>query len=103
MEKERITTHIKSISESYCKEIPDDLDLLDQMEIMYWNLWIQFGVLKENVALIDRLQLNLNEFTWTKEARNAFYKSSDHKRVLKLMKKEDKLAEWSDNCEPKTV
>ena len=103
MEKERAPSHIKTISESYCKEIPDDIELMDQMEILYWNLWVQFGITQDNVALIDRLQLSLNEFTWSKRAKNAFYKIDDHKRVLNLMKKEDKLAEWSANCEPQTV
>ena len=103
MEKERTSTHIKSISESFCKEIPDDIKLVDQMEILYWNLWSQFGITKENVALIDRLQLCLTSFTWSKRARSAFYKIEDHARVLDLMKKDDKITEWSDRCEPKIV
>ena len=100
MEKERTTTHIKRISESFCKEIPDDIDLIYQVEIMYWNLWAQFGILKQNITLIERLKLRLSDFTWTKTARNSFYKLEDHKRVYKLLKKDDRFADWSDTCEP---
>ena len=103
MEKERASTPLNTISESYCKEIPDDIELIDQVEIMYWNLWAQFGITQDNVALIDRLQLSIKDFKWTKRARNAFYKVEEHSRVISLLKKDDKLADWYDNCEPELV
>lgn len=69
----------------------------EQIEVMYWNLWRQFGVTEK---LLKTKSYNVKNFIWLSEAKKEFYKFPLHKKLIKDINKKNKLKDWVKICEP---
>lgn len=77
--------------------IPEkNLKIEDQIEIMFWNLWKQFGIDKENL----KPHMLISDYAWTLQTKNDFYEIPFHKNLLKVFEKRKLMASWTLDCEP---
>lgn len=68
----------------------------NSIETMYWNLWNQYGINKNNCS-----SLKVKNYLWSEKAKKDFYSFPLHKKLILNIKQRGLLEEWEFSCEPK--
>lgn len=92
-----VRKRLDKINKKIIKEIPKGKLLMEQVTVMFWNLWGQFGFRPKSK---HTKKYKTYEFFWTEKARFDFYDIPDHKKIISKLKKNNLLSDWTLNCEP---
>ncbi|MAG50192.1 hypothetical protein CL621_00960 [archaeon] len=93
-----IKKQINTINDELFEKEPKG-SLEDKKEVMYWNLWKQFGLKKEG-SLVQRIRLKSCEFRWTPELKKEFYSIEWHSKVKDKLIELKEWQTWEANFEP---